>query len=100
MNIDLFTNEVQLWNFKTKRFDEVGTEFSYDCHVNDNYHLVEEQQLMKDVVNCGDNHYWATVIDVPGSDLVLTPGFWRINRMGYVIYKADDAISSENEYAI
>lgn len=98
MNIKEFTDEVQLWNFKTKQFDEVGTTFDWDSHVNDSYHLKEEQQLMQDVVNCGDHHYWATVIDAAGADIILTPGFWRINRLGYVIYKHDGPISDCNEY--
>lgn len=100
MNIKLFTDEVQLWNFTEKRFDEVGTPYSWDDHCNENYHLEDQQQLMKDVINCGDNHYWATVIDAGGQDVILTPGFYRINRLGYCIYKADEPIPSDHEYDI
>lgn len=100
MDIKQFTDEVQLWNFKTNQFDEIGTEFSWDHHVNDNYHLEEQQQLMKDIINCGDHHYWATIIDGPGESLILTPGFWRINRLGYVIYKHDGPIADTNEFDV
>jgi len=85
------------WNWKTKQFDELGTEFCFEDHVNDRYYIQEEQQLIKDVLVCGDNHYLATIIEGDSSDdpFVISPGYHFVNRIGYVVYKALDKLPQD-----
>lgn len=100
MNIQHFTENVQVWNFKTNQFDAIGTLFDYDSHVNQSYHLKEQQDLMMAIIEEKKNHYWATVITSCEGETLLTPGFWRINRLGYVIYRANRALNQDQEYSV
>lgn len=81
-------SQVQFWNWNTRQFDDLGTEFSYENHVMQDYHLENNQLYMQDVYNSGDNRYWATVVEAEG-DLILRSGFRYVNRMGYVVYKSE-----------
>lgn len=100
MNIQNFTDNVQVWNFKTNQFDPIGVTFDYDSHVNQSYHLKEQQDAMMEIVDGNKNNYWATVIVSCEGDILLTPGLWRINRLGYVIYRANRPLDKGIEYTI
>lgn len=90
-------DEIELWNWKTKRFDEPGTPFEFDNHVNDMYYNKEEVRYINDVINCGDNHFLATVIEGDCSDdpFIFSPGYHFVNRIGYVVYKAEDKLPQD-----
>lgn len=95
--IDWAAQEYQLsfWNWEKSCFDEPGT-FTWEDHFNDDY-FGENWNLIKDVVACGDNHFMATIVTADDGDVphVFSPGFHFVNRLGYVVYKAEEELDKD-----
>lgn len=95
--IDWAAQEYNLsfWNWEKKCFDEPGT-FNWEDHYNDDY-FGENWNLIKNVVDCGDNHYMATIVTADDDNFphVFSPGFHFVNRLGYVVYKADAELDKD-----